>query len=320
MCRSETPDLTMVAPILAAADSSAILRCLRESRLFLEYQAAFETITGFPLVLRAVGSFQVPLHGSKRSNHFCELMTKTNKTCSACLQLQQRTEEEAVLESKTLQCYAGLHESVVPLRLGDAVLGYLQTGQVFLAQPTARRFKALALGPFAANAGIVLAEFKSAYFQTRVVSPSQYRAIIQMLVIFAKHLVADSNQLLTSQIESDSPQISKARTIISERQDEVLRLGDVARAVNMSPFYFGKIFKRETGLTFTAYLARTRIESVKRMLQNVRMRISEAAFASGFQSLSQFNRVFHRVAGESPTEYRARLDGPRSQDPRLEAA
>jgi AraC-like DNA-binding protein/ligand-binding sensor protein len=313
------PDLKVAAPRSVADEHSALLRCLRESKLFLDYQQSFEIITGFPLVLRAVGSFQVPLHGSKHSNPFCELMTRANKTCSACLQLQQRTETEAVLDSKTLQCYAGLHESVVPVRVGDDVLGYLQTGQVFFAPPTARRFNALARMPFAADAEIVRAEFKSAYFQTRVVSPTQYEAVIQMLVIFAKHLASVGNQLLTSQTVSESPVISKARAFIAEHQGEALGLPDIAQAVHMSPIYFCKFFKRATGLTFTAYLARTRIQSVKRMLQNVHMRISEAAFASGFQSLSQFNRVFRRVAGESPTEYRARLHGPlpRATRPRV---
>jgi len=46
---------------------------------------------------------------------------------------------------------------------------------------------------------------------------------------------------------------------------------------------------------------------VKHRLLDVNMRVSEAAYASGFQSLSQFNRVFLRVAGEPPSIYRERL-------------
>jgi AraC-like DNA-binding protein len=70
------------------------------------------------------------------------------------------------------------------------------------------------------------------------------------------------------------------------------------------------VFKRATGLTFTDYVARSRVESVKRMLLNPHTRVSEAAYAAGFQSLSQFNRVFRRVAGESPTAYRDRRHRP----------
>jgi len=77
----------------------------------------------------------------------------------------------------------------------------------------------------------------------------------------------------------------------------------------MSAFYFCKVFKTATGLTFTNYVARARIERTKQLLLNPHMRISEAAYEAGFQSLSQFNRVFRRVAGESPSTYRGHLPG-----------
>jgi AraC-like DNA-binding protein len=75
----------------------------------------------------------------------------------------------------------------------------------------------------------------------------------------------------------------------------------------MSAFYFCKVFKEAVGVTFTDYVARTRVEKTKQMLLNPNVRISEAAFAAGFQSLSQFNRVFRRIIGESPTHYRDEL-------------
>ena len=84
---------------------------------------------------------------------------------------------------------------------------------------------------------------------------------------------------------------------------------DAAREANMSAFYFCKVFKRATGLTFTDYVARVRIESVRHLLLNPHTRVSEAAYAAGFQSLSQFNRTFRRIAGEAPSAYRDRLHG-----------
>jgi AraC-like DNA-binding protein len=78
----------------------------------------------------------------------------------------------------------------------------------------------------------------------------------------------------------------------------------VAQEVNRSPSYFCKTFKDSTGLTFTDYLARTRVEAVKQMLLNPNMRVSEAAYAAGFQSLSQFNRTFRRIEGRSPIAWR----------------
>jgi AraC-like DNA-binding protein len=96
---------------------------------------------------------------------------------------------------------------------------------------------------------------------------------------------------------------------------EPLSLVQVARAASTSAFYFCKIFKAATGLTFTDYIARARIEKTKQLLLHPHTRISEAAFEAGFQSLSQFNRVFRRVAGESPTTYREHLHGTGSALP-----
>ena len=124
----------MVAASKTGAEArAAMLLCLQQSALFLDYREAFETTTGLPLVLRAAGAIKAPLQGSTRANPFCALMTQTERTCTACRQCQQQVEREAVLESKTIRCHAGLGESVVPVRVGNQILGYLHTGQVFFA-------------------------------------------------------------------------------------------------------------------------------------------------------------------------------------------
>jgi AraC-like DNA-binding protein len=71
----------------------------------------------------------------------------------------------------------------------------------------------------------------------------------------------------------------------------------------MSTFYFCKMFKKVTGINFTDYLSRVRIEKAKNLLLNPNLRVSEIAFEVGFQSLTHFNRVFKKLLGQSPTEY-----------------
>jgi AraC-like DNA-binding protein len=77
--------------------------------------------------------------------------------------------------------------------------------------------------------------------------------------------------------------------------------------VHVSRHYFCKIFKQTTGITFTGFVARVRGEKAKRLLSDPRLRITDVADSAGFSSFSQFNRVFHRYAGNSPTAYRAAL-------------
>jgi AraC-like DNA-binding protein len=75
----------------------------------------------------------------------------------------------------------------------------------------------------------------------------------------------------------------------------------------MSRFYFCKSFRKHTGLNFTDFVARLRVERAKELLLNPNLRVSEIAYEVGFQSLTHFNRVFRRVVGKSPTAYRGKL-------------
>ena len=99
--------------------------------------------------------------------------------------------------------------------------------------------------------------------------------------------------------------IWKARKFIEENSSEQLSLKKVAKAVNMNANYLSENFKQVTGINFVDYVARTRFKTACELLRNPKLRISEIAFAAGFQSLSQFNRVFKRFSGKSPTRYRA---------------
>ena len=280
---------------------------LEKSEIYRDYHQAFETTTGLPLGLRASGSFQPPLQGSKQINPFCGLMAGMNKSCSACLQLQQRVEQEANHEPATLECFAGLSESAIPVRVGENVVGYLQTGQILLHKPSKNEFKRTLGQLDKANVSIDHAALEKAYFSTRVLARRQYQSALRLLAIFGQHLSALSNQIVVKETLAEAPAIVKARAFIAAHQADELALTDVARVVNLSPFYFCKMFKKETGLTFVDYLARVRIETVKQLLLNPHKRVSEAAYEAGFQSLSQFNRVFRRIAGESPSSYREKL-------------
>jgi AraC-like DNA-binding protein len=109
-------------------------------------------------------------------------------------------------------------------------------------------------------------------------------------------------------------EIWKARNFIHEHSDEDLSLTKVAKSVHISPNYLSERFKEVTGVNFVDYIARHRIEKARKLLQDLNLRISEIAFAVGFQSLSQFNRVFRKLAGKSPTAYRAAKANRRHRD------
>jgi AraC-like DNA-binding protein/ligand-binding sensor protein len=294
----------MPTPEIRAKRSRAVVEQLKRSEIYRDYEKAFREATGLPLNLRAIEAFDLPHARDPKQNPFCALMAQSNQSCGACLQLQRKVEVEARLEPKTLKCFAGLCDSAVPVRVGENLVAFLQTGQILLHQPQQREFKKLTRELI--NWGVVtdVKRLEEAYFQTRVLEKKQYEAVLRLLTIFAQHLSTMSNQLMVAAEQVESPVIARAKLYISEHQHEEMSLTQVAGAVNTSAFYFCKVFKRATGLTFTDYVARVRIEKIKNLLLNPHKRISEAAYECGFQSLSQFNRVFRRVTGQAPTAWR----------------
>ena len=297
----------MSTPEDRAKRSRVLVEQLKRSEIYRDYEKAFRETTGLPFTLRAIEAFDLPHHGDPKENPFCSLMANTNQSCAACLQLQKKVEVEAQLEPKTLKCFAGLCDSAVPVRVGENLVAFLQTGQILLHQPSRQEFKKTTRELINYGVETDLKRLEEAYFQTRVLKKKQYEAVVRLLTIFAQHLASLSNQLMVSAEQVESPIVSRAKIYITEHQDEEVSLRQVAASVNTSAFYFCKMFKQATGLTFTDYLARMRIEKVKNLLLNPHKRISEVAYETGFQSLSQFNRVFRRVTGLAPTAWRAKL-------------
>jgi AraC-like DNA-binding protein/ligand-binding sensor protein len=288
-------------------DNSKFIEALSRSQIYQDYERAFTRTTGLPLSLRPLESWQLAHHGKKSENPFCALMAEQNRACAACLEAQHQIAAAAGCGPRTVKCFAGLCETGVPVSVGEEVLGFLQTGEVFLKKPTRAQFARTAKQLVDWGWKVDLRRLEEAYFQTRVITPAQYESVLHLLTIFAQHLALVSNQLLVARANAEPPAITRAKQFIHEHQADEISLGDVAHAVNTSTFYFCKLFKKATGLNFTDYLSRVRIEKAKNLLLNPNLRVSEIAFAAGFQSLTHFNRVFRRITGESPTAYRTKL-------------
>ncbi|MEZ5275954.1 MAG: PocR ligand-binding domain-containing protein [Opitutaceae bacterium] len=281
---------------------------LSRSRIFRDYQKAYRGATGLPLAITPSQSWGLPLHGDKNENPFCALMAGRSKTCAACLEMQESlTNREHNGEPITLNCFAGLCDTVVPIRLGDQLLGFLRTGQVFTREPTAESFDNATRKLIDWGVKVDLKQLEEAYFSSKILGSEQYESMVRLLKVFADHLSMVSNQILVEEDNTESPLIARARDFIDRNQAEDLSLESVAKAVNTSTFYFCKMFKRATGLTFTEYLSRIRVEKAKSLLLNPHIRISEVAFEVGFQSLSQFNRVFKKITGQSPSQFRVKM-------------
>jgi AraC-like DNA-binding protein/ligand-binding sensor protein len=287
--------------------AAEIIRQLSESQIFRDYERAFNDATALPLALSPKVLWQPALHGRRNESAFCSLMAKTSRSCAACLEVQEDLRQALPQQARTVTCFAGLCDTAIPLLVGGDLIGYLQTGQVALRRPTRAVFSRISRQLLSWGSQVDLGKIEDAYFHSRVLSRKRYEAMVRLVEIFARHLSTVANQCVVQNEHHAPPLIHRAKKIIAEKSGGKLALSQLAHALNISTFHFCKMFKKATGLTFTEYLTRTRIEKAKKLLLDPQVRISEAAYDSGFASITHFNRSFRRVVGESPTQYRKSL-------------
>ncbi len=98
--------------------------------------------------------------------------------------------------------------------------------------------------------------------------------------------------------------IDKANRYIRAHYAEQLSLDDVAREVNLSSFYFSRLYKRETGVNFSDKLAQVRIERAKELLNREDLSVKEIAYLVGYQEPNYFSRIFKKITGRTASEFK----------------
>jgi len=101
--------------------------------------------------------------------------------------------------------------------------------------------------------------------------------------------------------------IRKTREFIRANYKKKLKLTDISKSVLLSPYYLSHIFKNETGITLMEYLTKVRIEEAKRLLENTSCNTTQISFDVGYSDQSYFCKIFKKIEGISPLEYKKRM-------------
>lgn len=117
-------------------------------------------------------------------------------------------------------------------------------------------------------------------------------------------LLADDSRSDAAIRESRSRRINKVIAYIREHFREEISLAVVAESVGMSESAFSHFFKKRTNRRFIDYLNDIRVGHAAKLLYETTHTVSEVCYDSGFNNISNFNRIFKRKKGQTPSEYR----------------
>jgi YesN/AraC family two-component response regulator len=104
-----------------------------------------------------------------------------------------------------------------------------------------------------------------------------------------------------------SCRIKAAINYIEQNYNKKLSLEEVANYVNINTYYFSSIFKKDTGMCFTDYLQKVRIENSKKLLMQPQYKIYQIAEKIGFTDEKYYFKVFKKYTGITPSQYRNKL-------------
>ena len=85
-------------------NNRALIKAISDSKVYQEYERAFNVLTGLPVSLQPVETWQLPHHGKRNENPFCALVSQNSHACAACLQAWEQLCEKAAHEPKTITC------------------------------------------------------------------------------------------------------------------------------------------------------------------------------------------------------------------------
>lgn len=231
--------------------------------------------------------------GEARPNcRYCHLLQRSLGYLDVCIQLdRQRRAEAKSLRSGILsyQCHGGMTEAVMPVRVGDRLIGFVMIGQ----------FRTKASPPAVivrkAKARRVAGRLLDAFAQTPRVSPDQARHLLglfELLVQFiAEHRMIQLKDVI-------GPLLARLR----EHPEERMPLSTAAAMVGRSPTTLSHLFRRTLGKSFRQVRIETALDKADDLFRsNPDMRVSEVAARLGFDDPLYFSRLYRKHRGFPPS-------------------
>lgn len=135
-------------------------------------------------------------------------------------------------------------------------------------------------------------------------SVTTFLSIIYELSLCSDMRVLSSTSFARTEVCTDSRRVQKVQMYLNEHFASDIRISQLADLVRMTPVSFSRFFKLRTGKNFSEYLIDLRIGHAIRMLVDSTQSVAEICYNCGFNNMSNFNRIFRKKKGCSPTQFR----------------
>lgn len=291
---------------MAEHETDPDFEALANSPVLAEIATLVNRLTGLRMALNVpeVTDIRLPRESGKGSP-LCGLVAGTEEGYARCRACDRRHHTQAASRQQALlyTCHAGFLDLAVPIYVDGRHVATISSGQVLSEPPSPERAETLYRR--VSDLPISRKAYMEAYEKALYLPRPRIRAVMRLIEIFVSELCRSARRIRDLEACLERPAIQQARAYIQDHfREPGLTLPDVAAAAGLSPAHFSHVFRQETGEMFTHFVQRQRITESKRLLEQTERSITQICFASGFNSLTHFNRVFRRFEHCSPSSFR----------------
>lgn len=230
---------------------------------------------------------------------FCQLIRTDLKACAMCTRCDREACRTAAKRHGIYiyQCHAGLKEAIMPIYLGNLVIGYLFFGHVFAYGSYEEGWKVIE--EKCANYQIRIPDLKAASLKQPLMTEAYILSAANLMQTIAAYLCME--RLATLRQENLPVQIDN---YIQEHLTEDIDVMDICARFQIGKTKLYEIAKESYGIGIAEFIRRQRIEKAKSLLLNApELTISDVASHCGFKDYNYFFTVFRKLTGKSPKDF-----------------
>ena len=287
-------------------DGGTLPRGLAQSPLVRGSLAEFRRATGLAAKLVPVALPTRVIRFGAQETDFCRAVVCNPDGCRGChqeqLALLRRLGRK--LKPQQVSCRGGLIQLAVPVVLAGRHVATVLGGKVRVGRSGARAFDALLPQLRLLRSKRDLRRLRADYCRVPVLTVQKLRGATRLLDMLARLFAENLVHQPSPNSPKDPPCICEAKQFVRLHLRERLTNRQVAQALHLERSYFCRLFRRLTGLTFHAYVAQARVAQARTLLLSSHQPIGRIAADAGFQSASDFNRIFKGRVGMTPTDFR----------------
>lgn len=230
---------------------------------------------------------------------FCRIAKSTEHGLRTCLHCKKLANNKAIHRRTPFagHCAYGLYEVAYPVIISNQVAAVVYVGN-FITDST-HSMKRIERTCRSTRVSKELL-FQQLHSCEAVISQEEPFAIAELVSDYLKILCKQN----PTPLAKTHWLIDQMKTQIENSLSDSLTLTDFSTIYQKNEKYLGRLFKKETGVSYHTYCNQLRIEKAKELLRTTPTKVIDIAFECGFSNIAYFNRVFKKAVGLTPCEYR----------------